>query len=577
MKIKEFFEKKYLQILSAAFLFILLLPMGYSVKAEDVIIEPVYDQTEVRSMLDSINEFRTGSDAWYWNSSDTEKVVLTDLQPLAYDYDLEKVAMQRAAEIAVYWSHTRPDGSSTWSAYSDLGYSSNGKGENIAAGQTSAASAFTAWREDNDKYSGQGHRRNMLNSNYKAIGMACVIVNGTRYWVQEFSTNTPTGSATDANDSATRVTVKVSDSLISNVTYTVSDIEVDEGSSVAFPTGTAKAEFNGRWPGGSVEVKNEVTFTSGDGVYVTIENGMIKGLKAGTGTISGTLLGSSVQVNVKVKAVATATPVPTATPMPTATPVPTATPMPSATPVPTATPIPTTTPLPTSTLVPTGSVTPTGTPVPTNVVTPTPTVTDVPATPTPTPTVVTLTPTPVPDQIVRHEEYIKTTNSYSQKIELNTNLRKETTVDVTKTTSDGTKTSVFYKQTSNARIRLVDVTTSEKFFGNYTIPSYVKVGKQKYYITSIESYAFEKNKLKKITIGSKVKTIKKNAFRNQKNLKEIVITAAKLKTVGKNAFKNISKNSVFKIKGSESDFERVKKLIIDSGISSSVTFEHIES
>ena len=155
--------KKVFKVLAAAFLFALLIPVGMiNAKAQDIIIEPVYNQTEVRSMLESINEFRTGSDAWYWDSNDTEKVYVTGLSALEYDYELEKVAMQRAAEIALNWSHTRPDGSSTWSAYSDFGYSSYGKGENIAAGQSSAEHAFTAWREDNKNYSGQGHRRNML-------------------------------------------------------------------------------------------------------------------------------------------------------------------------------------------------------------------------------------------------------------------------------------------------------------------------------------------------------------------------------------------------------------------------------
>ena len=89
-------------------------------------------------------------------------------------------------------------------------------------------------------------------------------------------------------------------------------------------------------------------------------------------------------------------------------------------------------------------------------------------------------------------------------------------------------------------------------------------------------YAFEDNKLTQITIGKKVKKLYKNAFRNQKKLKVINITAAKLKTVGKYAFKGIDKNAVFKITGGAKDYERVKKLIIKSGVSSTVTFEHIK-
>ncbi|MBO4921145.1 MAG: leucine-rich repeat protein [Lachnospiraceae bacterium] len=592
----------YLKLMFAVLLFVILVPAGTGVKAADVIIEPVFNQTEARSMLDSINAFRTGSDAWYWNSSNTEKVQATGLGELVYDYELEKVAMQRAAEIALYWDHTRPDGRSTWSAYTDLGYSSGAKGENIAAGYASANSAFVGWREDNDKYSGQGHRRNMLGSGFKAIGIACVTVNGTKYWVQEFSSNTPSGSATAANDSATLVTVKVSDSSISNVKYTVSDITVDEGSSVAFPSVSATAVFAGSWPSGrNTPVKNEVVFTSADGQYVSIENGMVKGLKAGTGVISGSLFGNVVQANVTVKAVATATPDPTTTPVITETPVITTPPAPittSPTPVVTTTPEPvitttpspvvTTTPAPVITSTPTPVVTSTPTPVVTS--TPTPVVTTTPApvvTTTPVPVitstpvpVVTTTPvpttTPAPDQVVRHEEYTKKTSSYTLKTELNMNLRMELTIETTKTTSKGSETNAFYYKTASGKVRLMNVDTSDDTFGKYSMPSYVTVGKEKYYITSIESYAFEDNKLTSVTIGKKVKTINKNAFRNQKKLKVINITASKLKKVGKYAFKGIDKNAVFKITGSDKDFERVKNLIIKSGVSSTVTFKQIK-
>ena len=35
-------------------------------------LQVTYGQTEARGMLDSINAFRTGDDAWYWNKDDTE-------------------------------------------------------------------------------------------------------------------------------------------------------------------------------------------------------------------------------------------------------------------------------------------------------------------------------------------------------------------------------------------------------------------------------------------------------------------------------------------------------------------------
>lgn len=163
--------------------------------------EGEYLQDEARSMITDINEFRHGSEAWYWNEDNTEKVQCSGLGDLIYDLDLEKVAMLRAKEIAESFSHTRPNGESCFTAYDECGYKWQiSVGENIAYGQKTAYDVYMAWREDDDDYSGQGHRRNMLNSKYKAIGIGCYSVNGRKYWVQEFAGNTPTSTLEPDND-----------------------------------------------------------------------------------------------------------------------------------------------------------------------------------------------------------------------------------------------------------------------------------------------------------------------------------------------------------------------------------------
>ena len=65
-----------------------------------------YGQTEARSMLASINAWRTGSDAWYWNSDNATKTTLSGAAQLEYDYGLERIAMKRAAELAISFSHS---------------------------------------------------------------------------------------------------------------------------------------------------------------------------------------------------------------------------------------------------------------------------------------------------------------------------------------------------------------------------------------------------------------------------------------------------------------------------------------
>ncbi len=63
----------------------------------DYQVPVTYGQTEARKMIDMINGFRTGSDAWYWNQDNATKTTCANLGKLTYDYALEQAAMLRAA------------------------------------------------------------------------------------------------------------------------------------------------------------------------------------------------------------------------------------------------------------------------------------------------------------------------------------------------------------------------------------------------------------------------------------------------------------------------------------------------
>ena len=199
--------RKTCRLLSIFLLAFLASISGNTVYAEgDTItvgVPVTYGQTEARSMLSLINDFRTGDEAWEWNSDDTTKTIHTDLNKLAYDYDLEKVAMKRAAEIAIYFSHTRPNEADCWTAYTEAGLTGyNALAENIAAGTSyaTAKAVFEGWKETDKTYSGQGHRRNMLSSRVTAIGIGHVVYNGIHYWVQEFRSPTGNTTETPSND-----------------------------------------------------------------------------------------------------------------------------------------------------------------------------------------------------------------------------------------------------------------------------------------------------------------------------------------------------------------------------------------
>ncbi len=190
----------------------------------DISLTGTFMQTEARSMLATINEFRTTGNMWYWNEDDTTKTYLnsegnTYLAGLTYDYNLEQIAMQRAAEIAVDFAHDRPAGTS-FNGYTYGGTTSYG--ENILyhtsytyyGFSSSMEMAFDQWREEDESYSGQGHRRNMLYTDFTCVGIGAFYYDGMYCWVQEFGYTNSDAAQTTANDSQTTVPVTIRDDKI---------------------------------------------------------------------------------------------------------------------------------------------------------------------------------------------------------------------------------------------------------------------------------------------------------------------------------------------------------------------------
>lgn len=106
------------------------------------------------------------------------------ISALKSDETLNAIAEQRAKEIAVKFSHTRPDGSPCSSLLQENGIVNVYAGENIAAGLNSAEAVMKKWM------SSEGHRRNILNSNYTRIGVGMYTAeNGYTYWVQVFTSD----------------------------------------------------------------------------------------------------------------------------------------------------------------------------------------------------------------------------------------------------------------------------------------------------------------------------------------------------------------------------------------------------
>lgn len=97
--------------------------------------------------------------------------------------ELMRAAQIRAEETVTLFEHTRPDGSSCFTAFDQNGASYRTAGENIAAGQRSPEGVMRTWMNS------PGHRANILNPDFNHIGVGCCQTNGGYgiYWTQCFT------------------------------------------------------------------------------------------------------------------------------------------------------------------------------------------------------------------------------------------------------------------------------------------------------------------------------------------------------------------------------------------------------
>lgn len=145
------------------------------------------------------------------------------LEKVTMDETLMEKAMQRAAECAVYYNHTRPNGESCFTVL-DGGYL-YGCAENIAYGYTTSAGVMNGWLNS------QGHYENIMGSDYTHIGVGSFTQNGTTYWVQLFSVYGQS-ECTEKENSTELVKVTANKDYLGNFRFGIS-IKIEEDSIVA--------------------------------------------------------------------------------------------------------------------------------------------------------------------------------------------------------------------------------------------------------------------------------------------------------------------------------------------------------
>jgi uncharacterized protein YkwD len=102
--------------------------------------------------------------------------------PVTLNVKLTKAAQDHSEDMAAHqdMSHTGSDGSDPGDRITRAGYSWSTYGENVAYGYATAESVMAGWM------SSPGHKRNILNCEFKEIGVG--LAQPYDYWTQDFGT-----------------------------------------------------------------------------------------------------------------------------------------------------------------------------------------------------------------------------------------------------------------------------------------------------------------------------------------------------------------------------------------------------
>ncbi|MEW1777639.1 CAP domain-containing protein [Streptomyces sp. NPDC086777] len=100
---------------------------------------------------------------------------------LSASSSLTKLAEGFSDDMAArnFFDHTDPDGKTPWDRAAAAGISNLG-GENIARGQATAQAVMDAWMNS------EGHRANILNCDFKTLGVGVHFGEGGPWWTQDF-------------------------------------------------------------------------------------------------------------------------------------------------------------------------------------------------------------------------------------------------------------------------------------------------------------------------------------------------------------------------------------------------------
>ncbi|MGN0475470.1 MAG: leucine-rich repeat protein [Acutalibacteraceae bacterium] len=199
------------------------------------------------------------------------------LSKLTMDASLLDTAMLRASETAIYFSHTRPNGESCFTAFPSNSYAF---GENIAVGQTDASDVMNSWMNSS------GHKANILGESFKTIGIGCVKYGYKLYWVQCFGTGLSSDASVNAyKDGVSTPTIEISSDII---TFKMDDMNLNTCQSRS-----AHIYVNNGWVNVDIDPSNFIITSSNSSVASVNSNGVVSARYAGNVTLTARLISNN--------------------------------------------------------------------------------------------------------------------------------------------------------------------------------------------------------------------------------------------------------------------------------------------
>lgn len=199
---------------------------------------------------------------------------------LVFDKGLTEAAMQRAAECALFYSHTRPD-NTPCNSILDEKYQQKG-GENITAGYKTPLAAMNSWVSDS------ANNANIIEDGYTGIGVGCFTHNGVTYWVQLFSSTGETWDGPFERKQGTAI-VHTVEKYASDVKFLnpKTYMRIGEKQNLALEIGNTGWSYYS-----SVPKFDTVMLTSSDENVATVDvNGVVTVHSAGTARITASFDG----------------------------------------------------------------------------------------------------------------------------------------------------------------------------------------------------------------------------------------------------------------------------------------------